>query len=210
MKNNILAFAVLSFLIASPAFAANNPSAGSANQVAPAKPTVAPASPVSSPRTSASPAGNQVNNQVQTKNMGEETELKVQTSTALNSLMSMPEQTGGVGSEAKEVAVAQKESQSALDVQLSKLESRSSLMTKLFGADRQALKELKQIKEQNQVRIQTLEQLKTKTMNKGELDQLQLAIDAMVQQNTELSDQIGTAESTPSLFGWMFRLFKLQ
>jgi|GEM_PF-1612508 len=227
MSKYLIAALVLLALV-SPVSAANNTGSGN-NQgnnqantpaMAPAATPKATVSPSPKSSTLPSPTGNQVKNQVQTKNMSEETQLKVQTSTALessagvgeavNSLISMPEKTGGIGSEAKVIAESQQKSQPELDAQLSKLESRSSVMTKLFGADRKAIKELKQIKEQNQVRIQALEQLKSKTANKGELDQLQLTIDAMVKQNTELADQIGVAENTPSLFGWMFRIFGLQ
>lgn len=199
MSKNILVIALLTFIFAPVALAANNGKAETNTGVG---------------------SVNQVQNQVQTQNQGEDTALQVKTeealtdqhgvSSAVQSLLAMPDRKGGIGSEVRTIAQAQQQDQLTLDKQLAEFNSRPSFMNKLFGADKETLKELKRIQEQNQLRIKNLEQLRTQTTNQGELDQLELAIEAMVAQNTSLADQIGAAEAHPGIFGWIFRLFGLQ
>ena len=172
------------------------------------------------PLSSLKPSGNQVQNQVQTQNMGSESALQVNTaeqlsssqgvSDAVHDLLAMPDRQGGIGQQVRVIAQAQNDAQQLISGQLKQLESRSNFVKRLIGADHKAIQALKQEQLQNQLRIESLEQLLTETKNQSEIDQIQLAIEALVAQNTELGVKISESESTPSLFGWMFRFFGLQ
>lgn len=153
------------------------------------------------------PQGNQVanQNQVQIQNQREETQLQVVTS-HMEQLMDMGGVTEAVGNQVKTIAQEQVQAQTQIQTQLNKLESKSGLIKKLFGPDYNAIKNLKQQVEQNRLRIQQLTQLKNEVTNQADETQLQEAIQALVEQNTALEEQIQTEEQIKSLFGWLARL----
>lgn len=154
------------------------------------------------------PAGNQVTNQnqVQTQNQGEETQLQVATQ-HMEQLMDMEGVTDAVGNQVRTIAQEQIQIQTQIQTQLNKLESKSGLMKKLFGPDYKAIKNLRQQMEQNRLRIQQLTQLQSQVANHADKTQLQEAIQALVEQNTALEEQIQAEEQIKSLFGWLVRLF---
>lgn len=154
------------------------------------------------------PQDNQVTNQnqVQTQNQGEETQLQVATQ-HMEQLMDMEGVTEAVGNQVRTIAQEQVQAQTQIQNQLNKLKSKSGLMKKLFGPDYGAIKNLKQQMEQNRLRIQQLTQLQNQVANQADETQLQEAIQALVEQNTALKEQIQAEEQIKSLFGWLVRLF---
>ena len=154
------------------------------------------------------PQGNQVQNQnqVKTQNQGEETQLQVATQ-HMEQLMDMEGLSEEVGNKVKTIAQEQAQTQTQIQTQLNKLESKSGLMKKLFGSDYQVIKNLKQQREQNQLRIQQLEQLQTQIVNQADQIQIEEAVQVLIEQNTVLADQIQAEEQAGSLFGWLVRLF---
>jgi hypothetical protein len=179
------------------------------------------------------PEGNTVRNQnqIQVQNEGEDPEMLIQTqeqqrlqdqdgtprSTTAREHMSQVEEKveellsedrqGGIGPQVREVAQAQQQAQTKIQTALAKLESKTGFMRRLFGPDLNAVDELNQQMEQNQVRIQELEQLATQTQNQAEETQLQEMIQALVQQNTALGEQVRAEEANTGMFGWLMRLF---
>jgi hypothetical protein len=186
--------------------------------------------------------GNQVQNQnqVNTQNQGEDSQLKVNTqnneasqfgsedvekqkgstnrsgnasqhmsnvSSAVEDFLATGNKTGGIGKQVSDIATQQKGAQNQIGKALDDLESKKGLAKKLFGPDYGAIKEMKQLMQQNQVRIQQLQQLQNQTQNQGEETQLQEMIQAMVEQNTALQSQVQTEESVKSAFGWLIKLF---
>jgi len=175
--------------------------------------------------------GNAVAKQTKTatKNMGEDQQLQIATqekmmlqdgtgsagvrgqmgrvSDSVQGLLQMGNAKGGIGQKVSEIAKAQNQAQNKIESGLAKLEKRSNFAKRLFGANRQALGELKGELEGNQLRIQALQELATQTDNEEELTDLQLAIKSFVDQNTILQDQIDTEEARPGLFGWFIHLF---
>jgi len=154
------------------------------------------------------PQGNQVQNQnqVKTQNQGEETQLQVATQ-HMEQLMDMEGLGEEVGNKVKTIAQEQVQTQTQIQTQLNKLESKSGLMKKIFGPDYGAIKNLKLQREQNQLRIQQLEQLQTQVVNQADEIQLEEAVQALVEQNTVLEEQIQAEEQVGSIFGWLIRLF---
>lgn len=154
------------------------------------------------------PTGNQVQNrnQVNTQNQGEETRLQVATS-EMEQLMDMNMVNKTLESQVQTVAGEQAQAQIEIEGQLIKLESRSSFVKKLFGPDYKAIKNLNQQMEQNRLRIQLLTELQNQVTNQNDETQLQEAIQALIDQNTSLQEQIQAEENTISLFGWLVKLF---
>ena len=151
--------------------------------------------------------GNQVvnQNQVKTQNQGGESQLQVATQ-HMEQLMDMEGLSEEVGKKVKTIAQEQVQTQTQIQTQISKLESKSGLMKKLFGPDYGAIKNLKQQTEQNRLRIQQLQELQTQVANQADETQLEEAIQALVEQNTGLADQIQAEEQVGSIFGWLIKL----
>jgi tRNA A37 methylthiotransferase MiaB len=61
--------------------------------------------------------------------------------------------------------------------------------------------------EQNQLRIQQLQELQNQIANQAEETQIQELIQALVEQNTALEDKIQAEEQVGSVFGWLLKLF---
>ncbi|MBL7150666.1 hypothetical protein ISS86_01940 [Candidatus Microgenomates bacterium] len=114
---------------------------------------------------------------------------------------------GGIGQQVSELAREQKQSQQEIEGELDKLDSRRGWMKRLFGPDYKAIKNLNRQMEQNQLRIQQLQQLQNQAANQADETQLQEAVQALVEQKTSLEEQIQAEEQVGSLFGWLVRLF---
>jgi hypothetical protein len=183
----------------------------------------------------ASPTGNQVTNQnqIKTKNQGEEQELQVEnqeeenlgtgsgTSESRNqkanehmSAVAAKVQellqirtSGGIGEQVREVARLQNQAQEQIQTDLGKVQTRSSLMKALIGTDYGATKRLEAQLEQNQLRIEQLEQLMTQLYNQGDITMVQETIQALIQENTSLQEVIAAENQVRSMFGWLFRWF---
>ena len=175
--------------------------------------------------------GNQVQNQVKTQNAGEESQLNVNTQESLQTnegsqnksdvarqnmsivsqkveeILEEEKSDKGIGQQVKTIAQEQKQAQGEIEGQINKLNARQGLMKKLFGADQKAIKNLQQQMEQNQLRIQQLQELQNETTNQAEENQIQELTQSLVEQNTALEDQIQAEEQVGSLFGWLIKLF---
>lgn len=154
------------------------------------------------------PSGNQVKNQNQvvTQNQGEESQLQVATQ-EMEQLMDLNGTNQNLGNQVKTIAEEQVQAQIEIESQLNKLESKSNLMKKLFGPDYGAIKNLKQQMEQNRLRIQLLTELQNQVTNQADETQLEEAIQALIDQNTNLEEQLQTEEQIGSIFGWLIKLF---
>ncbi|MCL5431839.1 MAG: hypothetical protein M1484_01925 [Patescibacteria group bacterium] len=184
----------------------------------------------------ASPTGNQVQNQnqVQTQNQGEDTQLKVNTQeqenlgegtgtgsqnrsqNAVENMSNVAEQvqelqqirtTGGIGEQVRQVAQEQNQAQNQIQTELGKVDNRTGLLKSLIGPDYKALKSMQKVMEQNQLRIQQLEQLQNQLTNQSDITMVQETIQALTEQNTALQDKITLEEQSGSLLGWLFKLF---
>ncbi len=182
----------------------------------------------------ASPTGNQTQNQVSTQNMGEDTNLQVRTEeqestgagngTGLENKnpnavehMSIVAQRvqellqvktkGGIGDQVRIIAQDQNQAQDQIQARLDKIEAKGNLVKSLFGSDYKAIKDLKQLLEQNQLRIQELQQLMNQVTNEADEATIQETIEALTQENISLQEIISSEESMKSLFGWLVKLF---
>ena len=165
-------------------------------------------------------------NQVKTQNQGEEQQIQTQTqeqeslgeeqgvgSQNMGVVAKQVQQllqirtTGGIGEQVRQVAQEQNQAQTQIREQLNKLESRGGILKSLLGPDYSAIKNLKLQLEQNQLRIQQLEQLQNQLSNQGDMTTIQETIQALIQENTSLQDRIAVEEQTKGLFGWLVKLF---
>lgn len=185
---------------------------------------------------SPSPTGNQVKNknEINTQNQGEDTQLQVNTQeqenleegqgeglqtrsqNAIQNMSTVAKQvqlllqirtTGGIGDQVRLIAKEQDQAQLQIQDQIHKLDSKSKLAKFISGTDYKAVKNLKQQLEQNQLRIQQLEQLQNQLSNQGDITMVQETIQALIQENTSLQELINSEEKVFGLLGWLFKFF---
>ena len=114
---------------------------------------------------------------------------------------------GGIGDQIKLIAQKQKQAQQEIQTELGKVDDRGGFAKFLIGPDFNALKNMQQVMDQNQLRIQELSQLQNQLTNQAAIIQVQEMVKALADQNTALADRISLEEQTGSLFGWLFKLF---
>jgi len=180
----------------------------------------------------ASPTGNQVQNknQVSTQNQGEDSQLQVsnqeqeslgeglqirnrKTIQNMSEVAKQVQQllkvrtSGGIGDQVREIAQNQDQTQTLIQEQLDKLESKTKLTKFLTGTNLGAIKNLKQQLEQNQLRIELLTELQSQISNQSDITMIKATIEALIQENTSLQEIITAEWQIKSMFGWLFRLF---
>lgn len=186
---------------------------------------------------SPSPTGNQVKNQnqINTQNQGEDSQLQVvntqeeenlgegqgeglqtRNQNAIENMSEVAKQvqlllqirtSDGIGEQVRLIAQEQNQAQEQIQEQVNKLNSKAKLARFLTGTDYGAIKSLRQQFEQNQLRIQQLEELQNQLSNQGDVAKVQETIQALIQENTSLQELVAAEEKTFGLFGWLFKFF---
>ena len=169
-------------------------------------------------------------NQVQTQNTGEDQQLQVSTqqeasgelargkvlkinekasevSKHVQNLLNMPDRSGGIGQQVKEVAKAQNQSQIKVMEKVQKMEQRGTLARFLFGSKSEDMDALREEMKQNQARAQTLKDLKVGLIDSVDQEAVQALIDSLMVQDVALTKKILDEESAFSLFGALKALF---
>jgi hypothetical protein len=109
-------------------------------------------------------------------------------------LLDIDNMQGGIGQRVKEIATQQQQAQEAAKEQLNKIEARQGLMKKIFGADFGALQNLKQQLEQNEIRVNELQNLEEQIVDQTSQSQVQEAIQVLENQNQVLEKHIQLEE----------------
>lgn len=182
-----------------------------------------------------SPSVSQVKNQIETKNEGEDSQLRVETqeetgdqtdgekgesprsamaeekmsevAKGVEELLDEKSIKGGIGEQVRQIAAEQNQAQEQIKEQLKLVEKRQGLMKSLLGPDFKALKGMEEQIEANQLRIEQLEELKTQLTNQSELTMLEENIQALIEQNTQLKETVAAEAKTRSMLGWLMKYF---
>lgn len=215
---------VMMMVVFSPMVLAKSDSAGSGGDVPMVK--------VTNNLTTGTAVQNQ--NQIETQNMGEEQELKVQNeeqeetkegtksasprsemarekmseiAKSVEEILTTKTLRGGIGDQIKVIAQEQKQSQDQIKTQIDKIDRRGSFLKSLIGPDYEALKKLEVQLIQNELRIQQLAELKNQLTNSGDIAMVQETINALVEQNVSLQEMMAAENKIGGMFGWLFKLF---
>ncbi|OGG11737.1 hypothetical protein A2Z00_01395 [Candidatus Gottesmanbacteria bacterium RBG_13_45_10] len=204
-KISIFVVAIVLASLGSPVYAVKNSEAGSQNiGTSQAQQQVA---------TSPSPTGYQIQNQVNTQNQGEASQLRINTQEQMGTVAAQVQDllkvrtTGGIGEQVRQIAQEQNQAQNQIQTELGKVEARGGLLKSLIGPDYQALKNMQKAMEQNQLRIGQLEQLQNQLANQSDIAMVQETIQALTVQNTALQNRVNLEERSGGMFGWLFKLF---
>lgn len=177
-------------------------------------------SPVTTAVPNQSGQANQIQVQTQQQNAGEEPQIRNQTVTNLSSGVAMAKglqqnlldvaeiiEKPKVKSRLTQMASEQLVNSSLIEEKIAKAQSRASFVRFLIGPDYYALKEVKKIMEQNQIRIRELEMLQLSLENEAEISALQTCIQNLESVNLMLDNQLQEQTKGFSLFGWLTRWF---
>lgn len=178
--------------------------------------------------------GQQVSNQMETKNQGEDKLIMIQeeensqfqpeeqtakmnasqsaqmqaVSQQVQMLLSTQLHNEGIGQQVREVAMAQQNQQTQIQEQLQNLDNRNKVLKFFFGADKENLAKLSALISENQARIEELTQLQSELTNSSDIAALQSTIDSLNEANQSLETRMQSETQTRSLFGWLLQLFQ--
>ncbi len=163
--------------------------------------------------------------QIKTQNMGVETNLNVTTQASMEAniantkkitntvsekiekVIKVTDEVSKIGPKVKEIATQQEQAQKTIKTQLNKLEERKGLLRTLLGPDQDSLTQLRLQVQNNEDRIDSLNKLKTTITNETIKQEIDSFIQTLKDQNTTLLNQIKIEETTPSILGWLMKLF---
>lgn len=136
----------------------------------------------------------------------EREEYHNQVKVAVHTLLASENLTGGIGQNVSEIA---KEFNNSVQVTIraqERIQNKNKLVRYLFGGNEQAADEIQQEVEQNQQRIQELEEL----LDKCDCDQeiktiLQEQIQLMEQEQIKLNEMAKNEKSYKGIFGWIWK-----
>jgi len=166
-------------------------------------------------------------NQVQTKNEGEEKQINVKNqeneqldksvdesfskvSDQVHQLIETVGAKGGIGPEVKEIAQNQTKNQENIKSSLAQLQLRKSFVKLFIGSDKKTIQDIGQRLDENASLIKQLEELKLQTKNSSDRQQLQETIDLMTYQNNSLQEKVDRENQNKGMFGWLINLFNRQ
>lgn len=217
-------YLILSFLFlltATPIFAKNNSQVSVSSQ-GQSNITVTPSKKINT----ATSTGQQVKNQneIQTQNQREEQQLEIKNqedeklneiikdsftkvSDQVHQIINTTGAKGGIGDQVKEIAQNQTKLQQEIKETFDNINSQGTLRKFLFGSDKQLIKTMEQKMEENRLMIEKLEQLKGTIKNAGDLENLQVTINALTNQKTSLQEKISRETRIKGVFGWLINLF---
>lgn len=230
MKKVTLSLFVLSFVFVIPVFAIKNNEAGAQNSQQVQQQNQVQLN------VSITPTGYQVQNknQIKIQNEGEESQLQVQTQEEESlgqdesngsqnrnenamehmsevakyvQLLQQTRTSGGIGESVRIIARQQNQAQNEIQAELDKLESKSKFAKFISGSNYGALNNLAKQLEANELRIESLNELKNQLSNQADINMIQETIEALNQENISIQERIDSEIQTRSLFGWLFKLF---
>lgn len=211
MKKYIL-FSFLFLLVAFPVVvkSANNNSATQGQGQNKITTTITP---VQSENTTITPT----DNQIQTKNKGQEKKLQVlnqeveesvdKVSTKVQELLDSVGTKSGIGQQVREIAQNQEKNQEKIKSAYYELKNRGQLVRLFVGSDKKVTKALELMTEENKLIIDQLIALKDQTINEVDEDKIQDTIGILLTQNTYLEEKITKEKQANGLFGWFVKLF---
>ena len=115
--------------------------------------------------------------------------------------------TGGIGEQVSEIAKNQKQAQEQIENQYNKMKSRGRFLKTLIGPNREAVEETKQIMQQNQQRINELQELSVENLTPEQQENVQGLIDSLTSQNVALQQEVSLEEQVQGIFGWITKIF---
>lgn len=148
--------------------------------------------------------------QIQQRDQTQSTTATMRRSAVANAVQEMlrvADRVGGIGEQVRTIAQAQNQDQEQLEARLKKIEERGRVAKFFLGANYSEIRDAEKIIEQNRLRIQQLNEIKSQITNSGDQQALTEQISTLEQESSQTEDSLKRAQKGFSLLGWMFRLF---
>ncbi len=113
----------------------------------------------------------------------------------------------GIGDQIRNIAKEQNQAEDDANKAMDKIQSRTGFAEFFIGPNYKQIKEVKKVMEQNQLRIQELQQIMTKLSNESDKTEIQNQINVLELQNLNLANQLDAEDEGFTLLGWFIRLF---
>ena len=161
--------------------------------------------------------GNQVQNQNNnpTDNVENEESIKTkiaqerrsQVANAVQEMLQLADRNGGIGQQVRTIAQEQNANQEQIESSLEKIQNRNIFVKLVVGPNYGKINRAEKILDQNQEKIQTLNQIMGQISNEGDAQILKNQIQILEQVNVQLQEILNDSQQGFSLLGWMFKLF---
>jgi hypothetical protein len=113
-----------------------------------------------------------------------------------------------IGLQVKVIAQAQSQNQEKIENSLEKVEKRSSFAKFLIGPNYSEIDNAKKLLEENQLRVQELNQIRSLLTEGDEQETLAQQAQVLEQVNAQIEETLNESQKGFSLFGWLVKFFK--
>lgn len=153
--------------------------------------------------------------QIQTQQLGQDPEEKNQRSlnrrsqvaNAVQEMERIAGQNPGLGEQIRTIAQSQNSNQDAIEDSVQKVQNRNRVVKFLIGPDYGKINEIESKLQEQQQKIQEMNQIASQLENEGDSDALRQQIAIMEDVADEINQELENEQSTTSLFGWLFKWF---
>lgn len=126
---------------------------------------------------------------------------------AVSEILQVAERNGGIGEQVRIIAQNQEKNQEKIETHLEKIQNRNRLAKFLFGPNKQEIKAIKNILDENKNELTELEQLKNKIPENIDREKIAEQIEKLQDIRQDLEKRTKQSEKVFSLFGWALKLF---
>lgn len=171
--------------------------------------------------------GNRVQQQAQTANRGETTQLqngerqqarapgnsdlaerrRSRVADAVREMLQVADRSGGIGQQVRDIARAQIQGHEGLEANLERIRGRSGLARFFFGPNYGEINSAQRALETNREQVRELNRAQGQVVDQGEAQELAQQIRVLEEVNLEIEGSLEGERKGFSLFGWIFRAF---
>jgi len=155
---------------------------------------------------------NQINEQERVRVQSEQgsavmVQVRSQVANAVQEMLQVADRNGGIGQQVRVIAQAQNQNQEKLEVNMEKVQSRSSIIKFFIGPDYREINNAKKLLEQNREHIRQLNEIKSQLMIQADQQNLAQQVQVLEEANLEIENSLEVEQKGFSLFGWALKLF---
>ncbi|MDD4074275.1 MAG: hypothetical protein PHU17_01995 [Candidatus Pacebacteria bacterium] len=145
--------------------------------------------------------------QGQSQDNGNGIQNRSQVANAVQTMLRIAENNSGIGEQIRIIAQTQLRNQEQIDAKLERIKNRNSITKFLIGADYTSVNDIEKILEENEDKINQLEEIKGQ-LNEEDLQVLNEQIEKIEEVSLEIQNTLESSQKGFSLLGWLFKIIK--
>lgn len=130
-----------------------------------------------------------------------------QVANAVQEMLQIAERNGGVGEQIRTIAQNQNSNQEGLQDRLEKIQGRGRFYKFLIGPNYGEINNAEKLLEENQEKIEELQQIKEELVSTLDIQSLEEQIQVLEESDLEFEKLLTESKKGISLFGWVSKLF---